>query len=257
MGIKSPWVKLSKKHVSDELITHVIQFYTSQYSVDRSVPLKFRNIKGFFYDGSTNKFYWKSLHNLANKRTFTPEKLVDAIQMSINKGFVPLRLFYSSTQWLEPRRMGHRTDYTPVMIGDGIVVLESDKSLSQSLEDARKVSNFLSDYNLRFVYTGNKSIHIWIMDFDDKKWLNTSCDLLTNQAQWLARKNLFEYITKEIDSKFDHQTTIDIRRMIPMIGTLNGFTLRKVTEIPQDLIGRITEHEIIQMSAVGNMDNPL
>lgn len=249
MKITSPWVKRGIKNLGEVDFEIINQFYSDHFEPDPSMNFKFRALRGFFYDANRKTFYWRSLHNLFNKRTFDHKRLKSLIPEGIQRGYFPIRLFQSSTCWLDPRSMGRKTDTQQVMIGNGIAVLESDVSLEDSISETLQAVKLLTNNKLRLIYTGNKSIHIWITDFDTKEWVEQEC-IYDLECHLEARKRLFMEISKQGKFKFDPQTTIDIRRLIPIVGSLNGFTGRVVTEFTIEQLESSSADEIRERTKV-------
>ncbi|RMG38043.1 MAG: hypothetical protein D6732_05585 [Methanobacteriota archaeon] len=243
MKITSPWVKRGIKSLGEEDFETIRKFYRKYFHPDPKMDFKFRSLKGFFYDANRDTFYWRSLHNLFNKRIFDHGKLQFLIPKGIEKGYYPIRLFQSSTRWLDPRSMGKKTDFRQIMIGNGMAVLESDTSLEESISVALKCNDLLQEEKKRFIFTGNKSIHIWVVEFDPKKWVGRDC-ILDLECHLKARKVFFDSIQEKIAVKLDPQTTIDIQRLVPIVGSLNGFTGRVVTELS---IGDIKQFDAQQI----------
>ncbi len=248
MKITSPWVKKAVKCIDSETLEIISNYYADSFTPDPMISFKFRFFRGFYFDANTQKYLWRSLHNLFNKRTFTQEKLKNLIPIGISKGFFPIRIFYSSTQWLNPREVGKEKDFSSFMINSGIAVLESDLNLEESIIHALQIDDVLEE-KLRFVFTGNKSIHVWLTDFNAEKWLDKTYDILEFSIFELeARRNLFGYVKDATGIPLDSQTTIDIYRLIPIVGSLNAFTSSKVLELTRKDLEELSATEIREIS---------
>ncbi len=247
MKITSPWVKRGIKYLGEEDFETIRVFYEDHFEPDPKIDFKFRSLKGFFYDANRKTFYWRSLHNLFNKRTFNQKKLKTLIPEGIQKGFFPIRLFQSSTCWLNPRIMGKKTDFRQIMVGYGMAVLESDQNLDQSIQFAIQCRSLLPEEKLRFVYTGNKSIHVWLTSFQPKKWVGRDCNV-DLECHLEARKSLFEKIQSRTEIELDPQTTVDIRRLVPIVGSLNGFTGRMVSEFNLEDLEKLKAYKIREIT---------
>ena len=97
----------------------------------------------------------------------------------------------------------------------------------------------LKDYEHIFVFTGNKSIHVWVLDFNWEEWVpkkylvkNFYKAKIREVGEFLARKRFYEWVVDSTGiTNLDKSTATDTRRVIPVLGTLNALTWRKVVRI--------------------------
>lgn len=207
------------------------EFYTD-WIADDTLQLQHRYIKLFGFDTNLKKAGWYRLDKFANKRRIQNDNLGNEIIKMIEKGIYPIRIFQSVAEWLDPRSVIHQNDKVR-MISSGILVLENDDTLADSIECAKLISSYLEG-NKTFVYSGNQSIHVWYHDFYPESHLNISEREFILKREYydrVARYNLYEYIQKQLQYKIDKRVTIDSRRVVPCINSLNALTGRIVTKV--------------------------
>ncbi len=253
---------LRKININQQDRKFISSFY-SGWEYGGSVDLKFRAIKIWglvkrIHKGKIKrKQSWASLQRTLHWRTIGNKKLGKAIRAYLKLDRYPIRCFMSSAEFLEPRAFSKRVLGHPRMISSGIVPFEEDTSLESSIETARLLRDVLKkDFEFLFVYTGNKSIHTWILDFDWEKWVpkkwlsrNQHKASLREVGEHLARKELFKWVNEQIGNRtLDKDTTIDTRRIIPIVGTLNAQTQRMVVILDRKTIEQLAPIEIMEMA---------
>ncbi len=251
--------KINIKHQNRKLIT---SFYEN-WEYSGAVDLKFRAIKIWglvrrVHKGRLKrKQSWANLQRTLHWRTIDNQKLGKAIRAYLRLERHPIRCFMSSARFLEPRAFSKRILGYPRMISSGIVPFEEDTSLESSIETAKILRDILkNDFDFLLVYTGNKSIHAWILNFNWEEWVPKRW-LIKNQykahlrevGEYLARKTLFAWVRDQAKGRsLDKDTTIDTRRIVPIIGTLNAQTNRVVITLDQKIIEQLTPIEIMEMA---------
>ncbi|MHA2250594.1 MAG: hypothetical protein ACXAD7_09530 [Candidatus Kariarchaeaceae archaeon] len=242
------------QEITSEQISLLKQYY-NDWQGDFTVNLKFRYVKVFGLDVQTKQTRWIILHRFVNKRRITNEKLPIFVRVLFQKSFIPIRLFQSVCEWLAPNEIYPIQTSKPHMLTSGIYPLENDDSLISSIECARKVNDHLTTKR-HLVFSGNKSIHVWWLGFNYEDfipeewkknvWKGTNRE---NLEQW-ARKRVFKKIQQHIPYKLDRRNAVDTRRVVPIISTINGFTGRKVVELNQQEILKLSHTDIIKKSQI-------
>ena len=241
----------------------LISSFYSTWEYNGAIDLRFRAIKVWglvrrIHKGRLKRRQsWANLQRTLHWRTIGNEKLGKAIRAYLKLNRHPIRCFMSSAEFLEPRTFSKRMLGYPRMISSGIVPFEEDTSLESSIETARMLKDILKkDFDFLLVYTGNKSIHVWLLNFNweewvPKKWLirNQHRAPLREVGEYLARKALFEWVKDQADGRsLDKDTTVDTRRIVPIIGTLNAQTNRAVITLNQKIIEQLTPMRIMEMA---------
>ncbi|MCY3411815.1 MAG: hypothetical protein INQ03_09300 [Candidatus Heimdallarchaeota archaeon] len=105
------------------------------------------------------------------------------------------------------------------------------------------------------VATGYRSIHVWTK-FEYEKWLPEKCRYdLTNRIDfnkriWLeqiARRNFFQRIIPEQSQVYwDWKTMLDVRRVLPIVGSINYDTrpLGYIKKIDPELLLHDTPQQV-------------
>ncbi len=243
----SQYIIKAKKIIDQERIDRIKEFYKNEYRPDATIPLKFRFIKSFMFDENSGLFIWRSLHTLLNKRRFNENKLREDIIKAIDLGFTPIRIFHSVSNWLAPNEIRYTKSQNGRLLNSGLFVLESDKNLKTSIEVAAKISQIYSNHKLYLVFSGNRSIHVWFSDFDFTQIIKNPTLLDNEKDDLKARRKFFYKLPTDLPARLDPQTSIDSRRVVPIIGTLNGFTMKRVT-----LLKELMDEEQIQIQSKVN-----
>lgn len=229
----------------------IIKNYYNSWNYEGQINLKFRAIKIFTINEKDRNTIWINLHRSINKRRIYNHTLADAIRILIRKGIIPIRIFHSSTEWLAPNEIDSKNKH-PTLISSGFLPFECDTSIDESLENARILVNHLPNSSITF--SGNKSFHIWWNDFDVSNYIkNKESDRLWNKRfrekfELIARKKAFEEIKSQTPYELDYRISLDTRRVVPIIGTLNGFVKRKVISILSDDLKNYSTDKFLSIS---------
>ncbi len=228
----SQYRKLAESLYSEEWISSIRDFYIEEFRDPEFPSLKFRYIKFYGYDSIKKTYMWFYLHRVLNRRSFLQGSLKKSLIQVISKGIVPIRLFFSAAEWSYPYLIrglkSRRTRY----LSPGIVPIESDVSLEVSHEVARVLAGALHG-DKKFVFSGNKSIHVWLYNFDSgSSWDISSIETVEEDLEF--RRYVFDVAQSLVPHELDRRTTEDTYRVLPVIGSLNGFTMGRVTEIPEE-----------------------
>ena len=232
--------------LSNEQKSVIINYYNN-WEADSTVNLKHRFIKIFGFNTVKDRPQWIRLDRYLNKRTIMNAQLGGLIRIIIQKGFIPIRIFHSVAQWLNPRAVMHGNRKIR-LINSGFLIFENDDDLETSLKCAKKLQMTLPGEKY-FVYSGNISIHTWWKDFQPEEFLEgvKEEELWSNREYYdrVARYTSFNEYQSKLKYKLDDRVTIDSRRVIPMINTLNAITNRRVLLI--DNLD-VTTKKIMEMS---------
>lgn len=208
----------------------IIKIYYQNWEADDTINLKHRFIKIFGFNTHKNQPQWIRLDRYRNKRVISNFMLGALIRSIIEEGFLPIRIFHSVAQWLDPRSVIHGNRKTR-LIKSGYLIFENDDDLETSLKCARELDKILPGEKY-YVYSGNISIHTWWRDFHSKSYLVDveEDEFWLNREYYdrVARYNAFKKIQRKIKFTLDDRVTIDSRRVIPMLNTLNAITNRRV-----------------------------
>ena len=223
----------------------IASFYRGwEYDLN-GIDLRFRGIKvmGLVRTIRGGKLKWKVswafLHRTVNKRRILNKNVGNAIRAYLSKGRFPLRVFMSSVEFFDPRRLEKRILGVPRILNSGIVSFENDENIGVSIKTALAVSDVLKDYEYVFVFTGNKSIHVWVLNFNWEEWApkkylvrNFYNAKIREVGEFLARKKFYDWVVDATGiTNLDKSTATDTRRVIPVIGTLNALTWKRVVKI--------------------------
>jgi hypothetical protein len=103
-----------------------------------------------------------------------------------------------------------------------------------------KILNQKLSESKSFVYSGNKSIHVWWKNFHFEDYLNNLESEIYSSAsrrekfERKARIIFYQKLQSQIPHSLDYRSATDPRRVVPIINTINCFT------------GRITKHLSIE-----------
>ena len=245
--------KLAKKAITPGKLGCIEDFY-SKWEPTNQIDLKFRFLKAFIYNKNTDSFHWTYLHRKLQTRVFTNELVKDGCLRLIRAGIIPVRLFMSSSEWLYPYKIMGFYSQTSRLIKTGLISLEADESLEASIQLAQKLDPFLKrhKHNVKYVYTGNKSIHSWVF-LDSLDWIpNPQSFVWTRRekAELLGRKSFFRWISGKTNLLLDKRTAIDPRRVVPYISSLNGMTGRIVKEIEDINVSASKLKEVLEQPSI-------
>ncbi|MHA2090196.1 MAG: hypothetical protein ACW98K_04995 [Candidatus Kariarchaeaceae archaeon] len=232
----------------------LLKNYYSTWSGNYTVDLKFRLIKIFGVDLVQNSSRWISLHRFVNKRRLDNQNLPSLLLKLIDQQFIPIRVFQSVSEWLAPNEVHHLR-----MIRSNIFPIENDDSLSKSIACAKEVAETLAGEKL-YVFSGNKSIHVWWINFEFEHFLTSPLQEslgTTNQSEKfnrIARSKAFKDIQQKITHKLDRRISEDTRRVIPIIGTVNAFTGKTVLQMDYETLMNITPSELLLKSSLNGWE---
>jgi len=220
---------MAESLISDEWCEWIRNYYTNEFTDPEFPRLKFRYIKLYGYDNDTGKIMWFYLHRILNRRALINSSLKVSIAKIIEDGIYPIRLFFSASEWSYPYLIhglkSRRTRY----LSPGIIPIESDIDLESSKVVAKTLIEKF-DWNFKLVYSGNKSIHVWYYEIPG------SHNIQTVEEDLSFREEIFERVSASTPLELDRRTTVDSYRVLPVIGSLNGFTMRPVKEfLPEEL----------------------
>lgn len=145
--------------------------------------------------------------------------------------WLPLDVYYSSACWLNPHKLGSRTEgkiLKNIMINCDLVFDidvngEEIKDIEQARKQALSLKNFLilKKIDVRYVaFSGSKGFHVVCSD----PWKDTIDDHIEREKNAIEKR---KQIVKEAKSDglfFDEKVTIDTRRIIRLPGTINSKT---------------------------------
>lgn len=235
----------------------LLKEYYFNWKGDFTIDLKFRYVKIFGFDITSNNSRWILLDRFVNKRRIPNHLLPKIIIQLFEKKFVPIRLFQSVCEWLSPNDVYQLKIKNPRMIKSGIFPLENDDSLENSINCAKQLDDKISN-NKYYVYSGNKSIHLWWMGFKFEEYLTkiNSADIwkYSNREKMenRARKIAFTLIQNKVSFELDRRNAVDTRRVVPIIGTINGFTGRKVSLLNRGQLRKISPKSLMKETIIEN-----
>lgn len=238
----------------------VLEEYYQNWEGMKQIDLNFRFVKIFGIDQSSSSGKWINLLNFINKRRVQNHKLNRYILELFDKDFIPLRIFHSTTEWLAPNEVWIQENYHPRIIRSGFMPFENDDSLEVSIQTAREVDQLLE--NLIFVFSGNKSIHSWYF-FEIEDYIsNFTTDNFAygsdrEELERKIRRKIFFKIQNQISHELDKRIAFDSRRIVPMIGTVNGITGRKVIELTKADLYQITAGNLRSNTILKNWLSPV
>ncbi|MDH5644787.1 MAG: hypothetical protein OEZ01_02200 [Candidatus Heimdallarchaeota archaeon] len=237
-------------NLSEVKINQIIDFYKS-FKADDTINLHFRFIKVYGIHVATNEPRWILLHKWINKRRIDNKNLAQYLQQLIHDGFIPLRVFQSVSEWFAPHEVFSKNQFHPRLLRSGFIPFENDESLLISIKVANQVVKLINN-DVILIYSGNKSIHVWY-PFDLPDYLHDrQLSLLYSSKQTenldrMVRKQIYTKIKRQMESPLDHRIAEDSRRVVPIIGTFNGITGRRVMKLTLDQLQSTSlEHDLIQ-----------
>ncbi|MCH8906195.1 MAG: hypothetical protein IH840_03815 [Candidatus Heimdallarchaeota archaeon] len=212
---------------------NLVRSYYNNWEFHDSIQLKFRYIKVFGLNLRDNQAQWVILQRKTNKRRIYNHTLAENIQSLIDCQFIPYRIFQSVAEWLSPIEIEKKQPH--YMLKTGIIVLENDDTFVKSVQTAIQVCEDW-DQGYRLIYSGNKSVHVWL-SIDENEYLTGK----SNREIWgrgqrekidkQIRKTVHQNIQARVDNEIDHRSAVDTRRVVPIVGSLNAFTGRIVSEL--------------------------
>jgi len=229
----------------------LVDYYTN-WKYDSSVDLRYRFVKVLGYGIDEKKVRWLFMNRYCNKRRMNYDYLKLGIISLLEKNFIPLRVFHSASEWIAPNEV-YRNPYSLWIRSSGFIPLENDDSLDISIKTALLVASKLEGQKY-FVYSGNKSIHVWWSEFNFMDFLELPESNLYSSArvrekmERRARKILYERLQQQIPYSLDYRSATDPRRIVPIIGTINCYTGRKVTSLIRHQLKNNTAHSIQEMA---------
>ncbi len=209
--------------INDEplLTPEIIRAYYESATVDLSVLSKvnfrhfrFRLADGFFYKIPRKIRVWKDLK----------KQLLDEL---------PLDVYYSSACWLNPHKLGGRTEQKileNIMISCDLVFdIDVNGETIKNLEQARKqtisLKNFLVSKNITVRYlafSGSKGFHVVCNDpWNEQMGFE---DPIEREKSAIEKRKQIVKEAKAQGLVFDEKVTIDTRRIIRLPGTINSKT---------------------------------
>jgi len=235
---------LKSEQMNQAYLDEIAAYYENWNGQDL-VDLNFRFIKILTRTADDPKPKWYFFHDLVNKRRITNSQFPELVRRIIDNGIYPLRMFMSSTEWLAPNEVW-RSD-TARIIRSGFIPYENDDDLPTSIQAACALGKHVQD--AYFIYTGNKSIHIWVKfavkGIDDKDMAFAD---RREKAELDQRYKEFYRLKEKIPFKLDKRVSTDTRRVVPIPYSLNSLTGRKVIEINGKEICSISSNEVIHRS---------
>jgi len=221
-----------------------IQTYYKDWQGQDTLKLKFRFIKFYGVERGVNTGKWYNLHHLLNIRRFEDSKLPDYIQQLIDSNIYPLRLFTSCTEWLAPNEVGLNPQAR--IIRSGLIPFENDTNLTDSIKTARLLAQRFE--NAIFVYSGNKSIHCWVIGHEPLAAKEQAFADRREMVEKEYRRSLFSKIHKEINFPLDRRISTDSRRVVPVPDTLNAITGRKVTVLSREQLISLSTKDLCTLA---------
>ncbi|MCY3412582.1 MAG: hypothetical protein INQ03_13165 [Candidatus Heimdallarchaeota archaeon] len=227
------------KSLTENDLHRISEFYET-FEIGDEVDLKHRYIKLFAVSSSNREGLWLRLDKYCNKRRINNKDLGKLIRAIIEKGVYPIRLFHSVSEWLDPRAVIHGNKQAR-MLRSGMMVYENDESLNESLLTAQELNSKLSGEKY-FVYSGNKSIHVWWLSFNPLDYIDIDIEDFWKRREYydrVARFKAYESMKKQTSFSLDKRVSIDSRRIVPIIGSLNaitGRTVQRITKLEIDSI---------------------
>lgn len=231
--------------------------------------LKFRQVKLRVMDRESKTFpiKWMVLNRAVDFAIKDRESLQMALD-GISTRYQIRRVFSTGSAYLNPSNLGAQvTDRERLNIPlETWVTFESDYNLEFSQRLAKYVYNELYDRGyeerMHVIAIGGRSIHIWVK-FDYEKWvgdslkhhldkLNYRFDL--QRRVWLekvSRQRFFDRVLPPDSERYwDLGTMLDVRRVLPVVGTWNFYASKYITEIDPKLLFDETSGEILRRTTL-------
>ena len=240
----------SAKSLPLERIEDIIKYYKA-WNGNFEINFKFRFLKAFTLNIETNTTQWIYLHRVINRRRIQNKDVPLIIRNLIDENVIPIRIFYSVSEWLAPNEIDKRK--FPWLLKSNILPIETDETLAISLDFVKYISSKIKG-NRKYVFSGNKSIHIWLMDFSFENYLEESEKRMILSAQSrekydrLARRRFTESLQKFSNIEIDIRNAIDTKRVLPIIDSINGFTGNKVIELDATQLENLTTEKILMQA---------
>jgi hypothetical protein len=202
------------------------------------------------------KFKWLYLNRIVNKRRLNYNHLKNGLRKLLNSNIIPIRVFHSVSEWLAP----HDIDKNPHSMwikNSGFIPFENDESLEISILTAKLLKDRL-DGEKYFVYSGNKSIHVWWdkFNFEDFVELNEleyySSARKREKSERKARIKAHNIFQSQIPHTLDYRSSTDPRRIVPIINSLNCFTGRITKQLSAKELMSCTADSIRESSEIPN-----
>jgi DNA primase catalytic subunit len=203
------------------LTPELIRAYYESTSIDLSVlsQINFRHFRFRLADGT----FYKVPNKIRAFSTLKNQFLKT----------LPLDVYYSSACWLNPHKLGSRTEgkiLKNIMISCDLVFDidvngETIPNLEQAKKQAISLKNFLisKNFDVRYLaFSGSKGFHVVCNDpWTDEKGFE---DPVKREKNALEKR---KQIVKEAKTQglfFDEKVTVDTRRIIRLPGTINSKT---------------------------------
>ena len=203
------------------LTPDIIRAYYESATVDLSVlseinfrHFRFRLAGGFFYKIIRKIRTWKDLK----------KQLLNTL---------PLDVYYSTSCWLNPHKIGVRTEENlleNIMISSDLVFDidvngEEIRNLEQARKQAISLKNFLISKHIGIRYlafSGSKGFHVVCND----PWSNEKgfADPVEREKNAIEKRKQIVKEAKTQGLVFDEKVTIDTRRIVRLPGTINSKT---------------------------------
>jgi DNA primase catalytic subunit len=154
--------------------------------------------------------------------------------------FIPIDIYYSVSQWINPTvvsfnsfkgiKSGYELAYNLFLNGDLVFDIDGKgNNLIEKIEDAKSKTIKLIDIlkemgfnDFRIVFTGSKGFRIDVLDYKFEGYEN----LLPNQRMWayyMEKKKIVDK-AKEKGGVFCYNVSLDIKRIVRLIGSINSKT---------------------------------
>jgi len=203
------------------LTPEIIKSYYESTTIDLSVlsKINFRHFRLRLADGT----FYKIARKIRSWK--------DLKQQLLNN--LPLDVYYSSSCWLNPHKLGSRTEgkiLKNIMISCDLVFdVDVNGEQIQSLEQARKeavsIENFLlsKKINTRYLaFSGSKGFHVVSNDpWNENAGIE---DPVKREKNAIEKRKEIVKEAKAQGLSFDEKVTIDTRRIIRLPGTINSKT---------------------------------
>lgn len=231
------WVRQAQEELNDQRLQLIKSYYSKSWI--QFSQLQFRYAKLFAYNASESSYYWISPARYANIKRLTAAKFELFVSQLLQMDIYPLRIFQSSCEWLNPDRVELPTHHQRYLLNAGIFAIECDTNLADSLENSQVLSQIVHDTTW-YVFSGNKSVHAWIMNAELSSWIIESDQSSYENTVLQARQRYFEYLQQRLPHPTDSRTALDTRRILPMIGSLNALTGRIVTKLAKNEVATLS-----------------
>lgn len=228
--------------------------YYDNWEYNPVIDLRFRFVKILGQRADDKEARWLFMNRYCNKRRMNYETLKSGIISLLEEEFIPIRIFHSACEWIAPNEI-HRNPTSMWIKNSGFIPLENDDSLATSILTALSVAEKLK-HEKYFVYSGNKSIHVWWPGFNFEDYIDLPESALFGSAhsrekmERRARRILYEKLQNQISYSLDYRNATDPRRIVPIINTINCFTGRVVTSLTSDQLKDGSAQSIEKMAEI-------